>query len=252
MPIANGCCQQNTVALVGSQWSQELSSKSRILRSVLVSHRKVTRLHTLLQLKTNTDLLLQQSADVWLQTRAVSRARALLEILQAIRILHPSSNVIVSQSATTTVTTVPSASLLLSLALASSFLACQMVSNFHLDSSCPGLRQRSPRHLEPLECPQCSLFDILPTSSMAFRALFGSSGISIPAFEDRLAHQTGEQGDTDFRSFSIISLLHGTALRPIAGLLFCPLSCTAATFHVRKFHSILCKMQGGWRDLLGQ
>lgn len=153
MPIANGCCQQNMVAPVGSQWSQESSSKSRISRSVLVSLRKVTRLHPLLQLNNSTDLLLQQSADAWLQTKAVSRARALLEILQAIRILHHSSNAIVSRNETTTVTIVPSALLLLSLALVSNSLACQMVSNFHLDSSCPGLRQRSPRHLERLKCP---------------------------------------------------------------------------------------------------
>ncbi len=47
MQIASGCCQQNMVALVASQSSQGSSSKSRILRSGPVSHRKVTRAFTL-------------------------------------------------------------------------------------------------------------------------------------------------------------------------------------------------------------
>lgn len=44
MPIANGCCQQSMEALVAAQLNQVLSSRSRILRSVPVSHRKVIRL----------------------------------------------------------------------------------------------------------------------------------------------------------------------------------------------------------------
>ena len=47
MQIANGCYQQNMVALVASQSSQVLSSKSRILRLVPVSHRKVIHLPNL-------------------------------------------------------------------------------------------------------------------------------------------------------------------------------------------------------------
>lgn len=67
-----------------------------------------------------------------------------------------------------------------------------MVSNFHLDSSCPGLCQRSPRHLELHECSQSSFFYRLTLSCMAFRAFLGSNDIPITAFDDRLAHQTGE------------------------------------------------------------
>ena len=76
------------------------------------------------------------------QTRAISKARAPLEIPQALRTFQPNSNAIVSPSAMTTATTIPSALLLLLLELVSCFLACQMVSNFLLDLSCPELRQR--------------------------------------------------------------------------------------------------------------
>ena len=56
MQIANGCYQQNMVALVASQSSQESLSKSRTLRSVLVSRRKVMPLYHLLSLTLYTNI----------------------------------------------------------------------------------------------------------------------------------------------------------------------------------------------------